>query len=135
MKLRVILASFLCLIVHSAEKDWPDGKPAVMGHPFLQAVVLNSEVHKVKGLQIAVGHAVFLFEDGQATEIQLGGQGVGFFFRGKGVMDYISTNAMEFAPMTYNLDRAGKIRPQETLSLAKSQFVPGNHQNQAGRDL
>lgn len=76
----------------------------------------------VEGLRVSAGH-LSLALTGLATPVRAGDEVVGFFFRGKGTLDYESVDPIEFPVMTYNLKKNSSlsaVRKGSTLSMSDS---------------
>lgn len=69
---------------------------------------VETESSSVEGLRVSVGHLSAVLT-GFATPVRAGDEVVGFFFRGKGLLEYESVDPIEFPVMTYNLRKNSSL--------------------------
>lgn len=62
----------------------------------------------VEGLRLSSGH-LSLVLTGLAAPVRAGDETVGFFFRGRGTLDYETVDPIEFPVMTYNLKKNSSL--------------------------
>lgn len=78
---------------------------------------------KAAGSVLARGHATFLLQQGELTEILAGDRVVGLYFRGAGVLDYLAADRLEHAVLNHNLVKNSSLRAKvldEGLSLVET---------------
>jgi hypothetical protein len=69
------------------------------------------ESRPVKELKLSVGHAALTVKSGSAAYVVAGGEKVGVFVRGEGVLEYLSVDTMEFPVLKYNLSKNSGLKP------------------------
>ena len=69
---------------------------------------VGSDSTSVEGLRFSCGH-LSLVLTGLAAPVRAGDEIVGFFFRGRGTLDYESADPIEFPVMTYNLKKNSSL--------------------------
>ena len=108
------------LLVHSLGAQAPTLNPAPAKAVELERLgwwvpaELDGPSHQVTQVKFTAGHTVVILEEGSAAYVRQGGKRVGVYFRGKGNLEYLSTQKEEFYSAKYNLKKNASLDWRET---------------------
>ena len=70
------------------------------------------EARAFKELKLSVGHMTLTVKSGSAASVVAGGEKVGVFVRGEGILEYISADPVEFPVLKYNVSKNSGLKPE-----------------------
>jgi len=107
----LVAASVLALLRADARSDTPAGLLATVeqfDHLTLGDAVL------VGSMTVRTGHFECRISGGHAAPVLAGDATVGFFFEGRGEMQYVSADSVEAPVVIFNAKKASSLKPEKT---------------------
>ena len=107
----LVAASVLALSRAAARSDTPAGLLATV-EQFDHLTLGNAVL--VGSMTVRTGHLECKISGGHAAPVLAGDATVGFFFEGRGVMQYVSADPVEAPVVIFNAKKASSLKPEKT---------------------
>jgi len=107
----LVAASVLALLRADARSDTPAGLLATV-EQFDHLTLGNAVL--VGSMTVRTGHFECRISGGHAAPVLAGDATVGFFFEGRGEMQYVSADSVEAPVVIFNAKKASSLKPEKT---------------------